>query len=288
MTLSQDCHVITARVVAGIRLGGELPAATVLVQELAPRPMRGRMVALLEAFTGIGGVLGVGLAFGLAPQIGWRATHLIVCVCQSAALRDPGISTSTCSYNIDVPVSSTKDYIDSVDIVGKCFGCGFNIFSRRSTMVLRGAVQATGCIFASLVLDDDSRTQVLACFATLAAVVAVLTSHAPWNGPFVVVETCTVSALLAASWSCILVHTPSNFATEIRGRGVGYAFGFSRLGATVGSLLYPHTFNILAREDQDYSYSQKATGAFDDEDIPLVLSTSSKFLCMTAAYNSQE
>jgi putative MFS transporter len=77
----KDYHVIAARVVAGVGLGGELPAATVLVQELSPRPMRGRMVALLEAFTGLGGVVGVALAFGLAPQLGWRVTYLAICGC---------------------------------------------------------------------------------------------------------------------------------------------------------------------------------------------------------------
>jgi putative MFS transporter len=42
---------------------------------------RGRMVALLEAFTGLGGVVGVALAFGLAPQLGWRVTYLAICGC---------------------------------------------------------------------------------------------------------------------------------------------------------------------------------------------------------------
>ncbi|RLN14873.1 hypothetical protein BBI17_009838, partial [Phytophthora kernoviae] len=78
---TKDYHIIVARVIAGVGLGGELPAATVLVQELAPRGMRGRMVALLEAFTGIGGVLGVMLAFGLAPRLGWRTTYLAICSC---------------------------------------------------------------------------------------------------------------------------------------------------------------------------------------------------------------
>ncbi|OWZ22661.1 Major Facilitator Superfamily (MFS) transporter [Phytophthora megakarya] len=76
-----DFHVIAARIVAGVGLGGELPAATVLVQELAPRSMRGRMVALLEAFTGLGGLVGVALAFGVAPQFGWRNTYLVICSC---------------------------------------------------------------------------------------------------------------------------------------------------------------------------------------------------------------
>ncbi|OWZ03992.1 Major Facilitator Superfamily (MFS) transporter [Phytophthora megakarya] len=84
-----DFHAIASRIVAGVGLGGELPVATVLVQELVPRTMRGRMVALLEAFTGVGGLVGVALAFGVAPQIGWRNTDLVLfsCVLYTGVLR---------------------------------------------------------------------------------------------------------------------------------------------------------------------------------------------------------
>ncbi|KAG7377520.1 hypothetical protein PHYPSEUDO_011513 [Phytophthora pseudosyringae] len=292
---TEHYHVIVARVVAGVGLGGELPAATVLVQELAPRPMRGRMVALLEAFTGLGGVVGVALAFGLAPQIGWRVTYLAICgfVLYVAALRfgipesprwlasvgrvDEALAVvekveqehgkrTPCSVQDDAPATksmSSRDlpvqtpalwilwavmalsaYALGVYVPTLISLWGFNMFSRWSTMVLVGVAQVLGCVLASFVLDEYGRTQVLACCASSAAAVAVLTSHSPWTGSFVVVGTCTVSALLAGSWSCILVYAPEHFATGVRGRGVGYAFGFSRVGATVGALLYPHMFNV--------------------------------------------
>ncbi|ETL97869.1 hypothetical protein L917_04924 [Phytophthora nicotianae] len=290
-------QVIIARVVAGVGLGGELPAATVLVQELSPLPMRGRMVSLLESFTGVGGVLGVVLAFGLAPQIGWRASYVIICgfVLYVAVLRfgvpesprwlasvgraDEALMVvgkvekahgkrapyavqgdSTAHVSVDMKtldwsvrtlvlwalwvVVALSAYALGTYVPTLISLWGFNVFSRWSTMVLIGVAQVLGCLLASFVLDDYGRVQTLACFATSAAVVAVLTSHAPWNGPFVVVGTCTVAALLAASWSCILVYAPENFATGVRGRGVGYAFGFSRLGGTIGSLLCPHMFNV--------------------------------------------
>lgn len=69
-------QVLLARVVAGVGLGGELPAAATLVFELAPRGRRARAVALLQAFAGVGGVLGVLLAFLAAPALGWRALYL--------------------------------------------------------------------------------------------------------------------------------------------------------------------------------------------------------------------
>lgn len=69
-------EVLIARVVAGVGLGGELPAATVLVYELAPHGRRARAVALLQAFAGVGGVVGVLLAFFAAPALGWRGLYL--------------------------------------------------------------------------------------------------------------------------------------------------------------------------------------------------------------------
>ncbi|KAE8971760.1 hypothetical protein PR003_g27743 [Phytophthora rubi] len=183
---------------------------------------------------------------------------------------------------------------------------GFNVLSRWCTMTLIGVAQVAGCVLASLVLDEFDRKQALAAFATSAAVVAVLTSHAPWNGPIVVVG---LSAFIVANWSCVLVYAPESFSTEYRGRGVGYVFGFSRLGATIGFLLCPQTsvpaiawifavllvrvvFGIVLpygrnklREDEGDLDSQRTCRLFSslsvEEDIPLVSSSSSK----TATYN---
>ncbi|KAG3074157.1 hypothetical protein PI125_g22069 [Phytophthora idaei] len=330
--------------------------------------MRGHMVALLEAFTGVGGFLGVVLTFGLAPQIGWRATYVIICGCvlyvavlrfgipesprwlasvdtvdealivvekvekthgqrapfavqgDSMAQASVGIKTLSLSANtlelwalwtvVALSAYALGTYVPTLISLW-----GFNVFSRWSTMVLIGVAQVLGCILASLVVDNYDRMQTLACFATSAAAAAVLTSHAPWSGPFVVMRTCTVSALLAASWSCILVYAPENFATGVRGRGVGYAFGFSRLGATIGSLLCPHMFDVwtmsvpaiawvfavlliavvvgialthgqqyLVREDHDGKVYRSLGFELDEEGIPLV--SSNNYSRNTATYNS--
>ncbi|KAL3672593.1 hypothetical protein V7S43_001888 [Phytophthora oleae] len=74
----KDYEVINARILAGIGLGGELPVAVTLVYKLTPISMRSRAVAILQAFTGIGGVLGVFLAFVVVPKFGWRSAYLVV------------------------------------------------------------------------------------------------------------------------------------------------------------------------------------------------------------------
>jgi putative MFS transporter len=72
---------ITAfRILSGVGLGGELPVASTLVQELSPKKTRGRIIVLLEAFWSIGCMLAVLLAYGVAPEIGWRETFYLCCI----------------------------------------------------------------------------------------------------------------------------------------------------------------------------------------------------------------
>lgn len=88
--------VLTARIVAGIGLGGEIPTAAALVYELAPKRRQAQSVALLPAFAGIGGVVGVLLAFFVAPVLGWRGLYgalsalmLVVAVVRMGLVESP-------------------------------------------------------------------------------------------------------------------------------------------------------------------------------------------------------
>ncbi|KAK1940052.1 putative niacin/nicotinamide transporter NaiP [Phytophthora citrophthora] len=303
----KDYHVIAARIVAGIGLGGELPAATVLVQELAPKSIRGRMVALLEAFTGIGGLIGVVLAFGLAPQVGWRATYLMICGCvfYTGVLRF-GIPESprwlasvgrvdeallvieklerahgarTQYDNVKIQDAPTP-VAESVPPIARAkpsafdkpvytlvlwslwvvmamssyaLGCyvptlismsGFNMYENWSTIALLHGSQVFGCILAWWTMETQGRKKSMGGFAAAASVSSVLLSYMPWYRFVVVVGTCSVSALLAGTWSFVLAYTPEHFETAVCARGVSYAFGFSRLGAAGGALLYPHMFDV--------------------------------------------
>ncbi|GMF30052.1 unnamed protein product [Phytophthora lilii] len=71
--------LIIGRIVTGLGVSGQLSTTVVLVQELSPSSIRGRVVSLLDAFTGIGGLFGVVLAYAVAPWLGWRTTYLAVC-----------------------------------------------------------------------------------------------------------------------------------------------------------------------------------------------------------------
>ncbi|EQC35409.1 hypothetical protein SDRG_07119, partial [Saprolegnia diclina VS20] len=72
--------LLACRFIGGIGLGGELPVASTLVQELAPAPVRGRMVVLLESFWSIGCMVAVLLAFELTKVVSWRVVLYISAV----------------------------------------------------------------------------------------------------------------------------------------------------------------------------------------------------------------
>ncbi|RHY31475.1 hypothetical protein DYB25_008097 [Aphanomyces astaci] len=69
--------LLTFRFVTGIGLGGELPVASTLVQELSPKAIRGRMVVLLDGFWPVGCMFAVALAFELIKVITWRQVFFV-------------------------------------------------------------------------------------------------------------------------------------------------------------------------------------------------------------------
>ena len=66
--------LMALRFLVGIGLGAELPVASTLVSEYAPRRIRGRVVVALEAFWALGWILAALLGYLLIPTVdnGWR------------------------------------------------------------------------------------------------------------------------------------------------------------------------------------------------------------------------
>ncbi|RRD49135.1 MFS transporter [Arachnia propionica] len=66
--------LIVLRFVVGLGLGAELPVASTLVSEYAPRRIRGRVVVILESFWAVGWLLAAVLGYFLVPAVadGWR------------------------------------------------------------------------------------------------------------------------------------------------------------------------------------------------------------------------
>ncbi|MCB0891414.1 MAG: MFS transporter [Micropruina glycogenica] len=66
--------LIVLRFIVGIGLGAELPVASTLVSEYAPKAIRGRVVVALEAFWAIGWILAALIGYLVVPSSpdGWR------------------------------------------------------------------------------------------------------------------------------------------------------------------------------------------------------------------------
>ncbi|OWZ22656.1 hypothetical protein PHMEG_0002600 [Phytophthora megakarya] len=305
---TRDYEVISARILAGIGIGGELPVAATVVHEMTPRSMRGRMIALLEAFTGVGGIVGVMLAFVLVPQFGWRITYLLLCsgifyvgmlcfllpefpswLARSGRIVEAGATVENLEhahgtrliYDISlmkktrtteageveeaVETGKSSAFDKRVEAVmqwtlwivmalsSNALGMyvpilisltGYNMLSRWNTMMLLHMSQVLGSVLASLVLKEFGIKKVLVVSTSLAAIIAVILTYTPWYGSIVVMGTCTISLMLAASWSCVLVRVPTTFPVQVRGFGVGLAFGLGRLSSIGGSWLCPRMYNV--------------------------------------------
>jgi putative MFS transporter len=66
--------LIVLRFIVGLGLGAELPVASTLVSEFAPRKIRGRVVVALEAFWALGWIMAALVGYLLIPNLdnGWR------------------------------------------------------------------------------------------------------------------------------------------------------------------------------------------------------------------------
>ncbi|KAH9104092.1 hypothetical protein AeMF1_019713 [Aphanomyces euteiches] len=69
--------MLTFRFLAGFGLGGELPVASALVQEMVPSAVRGRMIVILESFWSIGCMLAVLLSYELLKHVSWRTVFYL-------------------------------------------------------------------------------------------------------------------------------------------------------------------------------------------------------------------
>ncbi|MBV7296172.1 MFS transporter [Corynebacterium sp. TAE3-ERU12] len=66
--------LMVLRFIVGLGLGAELPVASTLISEFAPRKIRGRMVVLLEAFWAVGWIAAACIGYFVVPlsDDGWR------------------------------------------------------------------------------------------------------------------------------------------------------------------------------------------------------------------------
>ncbi|MEK1888912.1 MAG: MFS transporter [Phyllobacterium sp.] len=68
------------RFLAGLGCGGLMPNAVALMNEYAPKRLRGTMVALMFSGYSVGGMVAAGLAIAMIPQFGWKPMFFIAAI----------------------------------------------------------------------------------------------------------------------------------------------------------------------------------------------------------------
>ncbi|UWU19038.1 MFS transporter (plasmid) [Rhizobium sullae] len=68
------------RFFAGLGCGGLMPNAVALMNEYAPKRLRGTMVALMFSGYSVGGMVAAGLGIGMIPQYGWQPMFFVAAV----------------------------------------------------------------------------------------------------------------------------------------------------------------------------------------------------------------
>lgn len=68
------------RFIAGLGCGGLMPNAVALMNEYAPKRLRGTMVALMFSGYSVGGMVAAGLGIGLIPSFGWKPMFFIAAI----------------------------------------------------------------------------------------------------------------------------------------------------------------------------------------------------------------
>ncbi|TCL64644.1 MFS transporter [Rhizobium sp. BK251] len=68
------------RFIAGLGCGGLMPNAVALMNEYAPKRLRGTMVALMFSGYSVGGMVAAGFGIGMIPQYGWQPMFFVAAV----------------------------------------------------------------------------------------------------------------------------------------------------------------------------------------------------------------
>lgn len=68
------------RFIAGLGCGGLMPNAVALMNEYAPKRLRGTMVALMFSGYSVGGMVAAGLGIGMIPHYGWKPMFFVAAV----------------------------------------------------------------------------------------------------------------------------------------------------------------------------------------------------------------
>jgi len=257
------------RFLIGLGIGAELPVASTLVNEHAPKHMRGRAVVILESFWAVGWLFASILAYFVIPNFtdGWRIALIVggLPAIYAAVVRK-GVPESPVYLEVqkrnqqnghkgNKKINLFKDYkketitlwtvwfvvafsyygmflwLPSV-LVGK----GFTMIKSFEYVFLMTIAQLPGYFLSAYLVEKWGRKPVLITFLLGTALSAWLFGASVQQAQLLLWGS-LLSFFNLGAWGALYAYTPENYPAEIRGTGSGSAAGFGRIGSIIAPLL---------------------------------------------------
>ncbi|GKU83764.1 MFS transporter [Niallia sp. NCCP-28] len=257
------------RFIIGMGLGGELPVASTLVSESVPTDKRGRVVVLLESFWAFGWLLAAIISYFVIPKYGWEIALLISVLPAFYALYlrlnlpdspqylkvekkqklSPMESIKTV-WAKENAKQTTMLWILWFCVVFSYYGMflwlpsvmvmkGFSLIKSFEYVLIMTLAQLPGYALAAYLIERIGRKFVLVFFLIGTAISALLFGTADTTIALMIAGI-LLSFFNLGAWGALYAYTPEQYATKVRGTGVGMAASFGRIGGVLGPLLVPY------------------------------------------------
>ena len=252
----------------GLGIGAELPVASTLVSEHAPKHLRGRSVVILESFWALGWLLAALLAYFVIPNydFGWRLALVIggIPAIYAALVRkevpeSPAflqmkgkqgkkqhkrhVSELFTHFKKETITLWTIWFVIAFSYYGMFLwlpsvlvGKGFTMIKSFEYVFIMTVAQLPGYFLSAYLVEKWGRKPVLITFLLGTALSAWLFGSSEIQNQLLLWGS-MLSFFNLGAWGALYAYTPENYPAEIRGTGSGSAAGFGRIGSIIAPLL---------------------------------------------------
>ncbi|USQ68765.1 MFS transporter [Companilactobacillus allii] len=253
------------RFITGIGLGGELPVAATMLADNFKGKTQAKMLIMADSFWAIGWILASVISTIITPMYGWRVTVIVTFFVSlyafvmrrhlpekyekkpktSLRIQFAGIfnqqhlgKTLAFSFLWFVVMFSYYGmflWLPSVLVIR-----GFSIIHSFGYTLLISLAQLPGYYLAAWLMGKISHKTILV-FYLLGTIVSAFVFGIANSVPVLLSSGAFLSFFNLGAWGTLIAFTPSHFAQEYRGMGVGFSQSIGRIGATLG----PYLIGIL-------------------------------------------
>jgi len=258
-------HLITARLLTGLGIGGVLAALNTVVAEIAPPARRNTILAVFSAGYPLGSVLGGLLAIGLVSSMGWRVvfvgggalTALALLInaftlpesaAPAARIRLFGgafFRTLFGGANRSITLAYCAAFM--LHMLAFFFilnwtpklveAMGFTAEQGNGVTVVINLGSLLGPLFFGWLADRLGLFRMARYYFLLFAASIVLLGLAPPVLPVLYAAALLAGLAMAGAMTSLYASAPVIFPAPVRAAGTGLGIGIGRLGGTLGPML---------------------------------------------------